>query len=177
MLQPYPSVKKDEIDEDVLKAMDWIKSIIVGLRTLRSEMNINPGKVFRVLGKSGSVAAKNEFLAHQSMIEKLAKIQFSSWIDASETPSQCALVTVQDLDLFIPLQDIIDKDSEIKRLEKEIDKLDKDITICQSRLDNPGYVNKAPKAVVDKERERVKEMQEKREKARKSLDELKVQPS
>lgn len=172
MLQPYPEVKRDEIDENAIKVMNWLQSIIIGLRTLRSEMNINPGKVFRIVARTSSNTAKQDFGAYQSMIESLAKVKFSNWLAPTETPDNAAIVSVADLDIFVPLEDVIDKESEIKRLEKEIEKLQKDITVGRSRLDNPGYVQKAPAEVVAKERERVQAMEEKVAKAENSLKQL-----
>jgi valyl-tRNA synthetase len=99
-------------------------------------------------------------------------VKFSNWLASDETPDNAAIVSVTDLDIFVPLEDVIDKESEIKRLEKEIEKLQKDITVGRSRLDNPGYVQKAPAEVVAKERERVQAMEEKVAKAERSLEQL-----
>lgn len=164
MLQSYPPVNQNKIDEAALTHMEWIKSIIIAIRTLRSEMNINPGKVFRVLGKTGSDAAKKDFEENLTLITTLAKITFDGWMSPSDTVENCAVTSVKDLDLVIPLEDLIDKESEIKRLEKEIEKLNKEITVCETRLNNPGYVQKAPVDVVAKERERLAAMLEKLEK-------------
>jgi valyl-tRNA synthetase len=59
------------------------------------------------------------------------------------------------VEVFIPLEGLIDKESEIKRLNKEIEKLMKEIELCQQKLNNPNYVNKAPKDVVEKEQARL----------------------
>lgn len=172
MQQPYPAVNKNEIDDNALATMERIQSIIIAIRTLRSEMNINPGKVFRILCKTTSSSAKQDFEANLTLIQTLAKVTFDRWMSPEETLENCAVTSVRDLDLIIPLEDLIDKESEIKRLEKEIEKLSKEIAVCRSRLDNPGYVQKAPAEVVAKEKERMASMEEKLEKNKSNLEKL-----
>lgn len=172
MQQSYPSVNKYAIDDHAVVTLEWIQSIIIAIRTLRSEMNINPGKIFCILGKTTSSSAKHDFEANLTLIQTLAKVTFDRWLLSKEALENCAVTSVKDLDLIIPLEDLIDKESEIKRLEKEIEKFSKEITVCRSRLDNPGYVQKAPAEIVAKERERLETMLEKSKKLEDSLEKL-----
>lgn len=155
MMQSYPKVQDNLIDEQAVITMEWIQSFIVSIRTIRSEMNVNPGTAFKVLCKTSNAAIKAEIEKNLGTIQTLAKIESLTWLAADATPPVSATTLVKNVEIFIPLAGIINKDNEIKRLQKEIEKLDKEIVSGQTRLNNPGYVNKAPAEVVAKEQQKV----------------------
>jgi len=157
MLQSYPNVDFSGVDEKAISTMEWIQSFIVAIRTIRSEMDLKPSTTFTVLCKSSNEAIKNDIQAHLEIIQTLAKVSSLTWIDSATTPPASATALVKEVEIFIPLAGLIDKESESKRLQKEIDKLNKEIEGCQRKLDNPNYVSKAPPEVVQKEQQRLNE--------------------
>lgn len=172
MLQNYPEVKKDCIDEQAVLVMEWVQSFIIAIRTIRSEMNVNPGAVLNVLCKTHNTSLKAVIQAHLDTIQTLAKIGSLTWLDHDATPPVSATALVKDVEIFIPLAGVINKDNEIKRLQKEIEKLNKEIESGQGRLNNPGYTSKAPAEVVAKERQKVETAISARQKLENNLVEM-----
>ena len=106
------------------------------------------------------------------MIQSLARINTSAWAKNSDQLAATAMKILGDLEIHIPLADLIDKDEEIKRLNKEIAKLDIEIEKFQAKLQNEGYVNKAPAAVVEQERQRLAAALDTKEKLQSSIRRL-----
>lgn len=156
MLEPYPQSDEKRIDEDAVKELEWIKNVIIAVRTIRSEMNISPAKSLPVLLRKGSNSDKKFYEAHQHLLFTLAKFDSAKWLDATERPPQSAAAFVGELEIFIPLSisigSFINKEEESARLNKEIAKLKKDLTLVENKLKNPQFVDKAPAAVVAKVR-------------------------
>ena len=90
---------------------------------------------------------------------QLARIEDIRWLNESEQAPEAATALVGDMKVLVPFGAFIDKDAEIKRLQREMDKLGKDLERTSSKLSNANFVDKAPAAVVDKERLRLAEMQ------------------
>ncbi len=91
-------------------------------------------------------------------LKTLARLESITWLDGAEAP-ESATALVGDMKLLIPMAGLIDKDAELARLNREIDKLGKDLDKCQTKLANPSYVERAPAEVVAQERVRVAELQ------------------
>ena len=90
---------------------------------------------------------------------QLARIESISWLSDSDTPPDAATALVGDMKVLIPFGAFIDKEAEIKRLQREMEKLQKDLDRTNGKLANPNFVDKAPADVVDKERQRLVEME------------------
>lgn len=159
MLSPYPQADKQLIDHDAVYALEWLKSVIVSIRTIRSEMNIAPGKMLPILLRKGTETDKTYYHAHQHLLFTLAKLESAQWLDAHITPPQSATAFIGELEIFIPLAGLINKEEEVARLNREISKLQKDHVGIQNKLANPQFVDKAPADVVAKERERLKNIE------------------
>jgi valyl-tRNA synthetase len=173
MLQPYPQTNASAIDKNLEHEIDWLKLFIIGIRNIRGEMNISPAKQFTVILHKGSTEDRARVERNHRFLMALAKLSDIIWLESNATIPPSATALVGDLELLIPLSDLIDKDAEIKRLSKEIEKLTLDLTKSASRLDNPNYVAKAPADVVAKERSRVAEMQIAEKRLREKLTEIK----
>ncbi|MFW3615046.1 valine--tRNA ligase [Billgrantia antri] len=159
MAQPWPQPENDKLDEAATRDIEWLKGVIVAVRNVRAEMNIAPGKPLDVLLTKGSAADRERLEANRLFLSKLAKLASATWLD---DPSQAPLSATQlvgDMEVLVPMADLIDKDAELARLTKEIDKQDKLIGGIEKKLSNESFVAKAPEAVVDKERGKLKEYQ------------------
>ncbi len=152
MLQAYPMLDETLVNDAAVTELTWVQNIIVSIRTLRSESNIPPSKALNVLLKKGSTLDKERIESHKKLIMTLAKIEKISWLGDSDSHPECLTTFVQDLEILIPMEGIINKEEESKRLEKEIGKLKKDIERAEAKLHNPNFVDKAPPEVVDKEK-------------------------
>lgn len=160
MLQPWPKSESRLLDEAAIADIEWLKKIILSIRQIRGEMNVNPGKIIPLLLRKGQSEDKQRLTSNQNLLMRLARLESIVWLDENTSPPPAAAALVDELELFIPLAGLIDKDAELERLQKELNKLIKELEAINSRLNNPNYVEKAPAAVVDKERQRALEMRE-----------------
>ncbi|MBX3708786.1 MAG: valine--tRNA ligase [Gammaproteobacteria bacterium] len=158
MLEHYPQVEEKFFDENAMKELEWLKNIIVAIRTLRSEMNVPPGRLLSILLRKGSNFDKTNYATHQHLLFSLAKLECVNWLEQNAIPPQSTAAFVGELEIFIPLAGLINKDEEAARLNREMAKLKKDLAIIENKLKNPQFVDKAPAEVVDKERVRLQEI-------------------
>jgi valyl-tRNA synthetase len=158
MLQPYPVADAMRIDTQAEADIEWLKLAIVGVRNIRGEMNIGPGKEIPLLLRNGSAADRERVATNEQFLKKLAKLSSIAWLDAGAAAPMSATQLAGDIELLVPMADLIDKDAEIARLDKEIEKLAKQIDQLRGKLGNEGFVAKAPAEVVAKERERLAAM-------------------
>jgi len=159
MLEAYPQVENDKQDDIAEKELEWLKNIIVSVRTIRSEMNISPAKNLAVLFRKGTQTDKDNVNKHQHLLFPLAKFATLEWLSAETTPPPSATAFVGELEIFLPMAGFIDKKEEAARLQKEIAKLKKDWELVGGKLQNPNFVDKAPADVVAKERARFEEIE------------------
>ncbi len=159
MHQPYPAYDAAMVDAAASAEMEWAKSFILGVRKIRSGMNIAPGKPLPVLLQNGSSQDTAWVEKHQRFLTSLARLESITVLDADAQAPESATALVGDMRVLIPMAGLIDKDAELARLDKEISKLSADLERNRSKLANSSFVDKAPAAVVDKERARGDEMQ------------------
>lgn len=159
LLQPYPKFNSQLKNEAIEAECDWVKNLIVGIRTVRSEMNIPPSKMISLYLNKGTEKDRTRFAKNETMIKTLAKCDQATWLSASEAPPESATALIGELELLIPLAGLINKEEESKRLDKEIVKLQKETERIEAKLNNPNFVDKAPSDVVIKEREKFKELE------------------
>ena len=158
MSQPYPKAKSEEIFHQALQEMEWVKSFINGVRQIRSQMNIAPGKPLKVLLQNYTERDQERVENHGGYLGALARLEDIHFVAAGETAPESATALIGELKILIPMAGLIDKEAELLRLSREIDKMAKDLEKCQTKLANPSYVERAPADVVEKERQRVKEL-------------------
>jgi valyl-tRNA synthetase len=159
MNQPFPLADHDLIDDEAEAELEWVKTFISGVRKIRSEMDIAPGKALPVLLQNASQKDRDIFNSNQTFINTLAKLESSRWLDNDASAPKSAMALVGEMQILIPLAGLIDKEAELARLEKEMTKLAANLEKGRAKLQNPNFVDKAPAAVVDKERQRVEEME------------------
>ncbi|MBD3896665.1 valine--tRNA ligase [Halomonas sp. ML-15] len=159
MNQPWPVAEQDKIDEQATHDIEWLKGVIVAVRNIRAEMNIAPGKPLDVLLTKGGAADQARLTANRLFLAKLAKLESITWLDNPDEAPLSATQLVGEMEVLVPMADLIDKDAELARLTKEIDKQDKLIGGIEKKLGNESFVAKAPEAVVDKERGKLADFQ------------------
>ena len=159
MLQDYPRSDNAWVDVDSAHSIDWLKEFIMGVRKIRSEMDIAPKQGLNVLCQQASESDLKQIKIHQAALKKLAKIEGIDILGDEEAP-EAALALVGEMKVLIPLAGLIDKDAEIERLSKDISKLEINIGKTRAKLANPGFTDKAPAAVVEKEQQRMQEQEQ-----------------
>ncbi len=160
MTQPYPISDSNKIDTSAEADIEWLKTLVMGIRRIRSEMNIAPGKMVPLMLENWSEQDKFRFERNTVFISQLAKLETISWLSASDTAPEAATALAGEMRILIPLANLIDKDAEIERLTKEITKLKTNLEKTQARLNNPGFADKAPVKVVEQARLQAKEQEQ-----------------
>jgi valyl-tRNA synthetase len=158
MSQPYPVADESKVDAAVVAEMDWVMEFIAGIRSIRSQMNIPPKKQLPVILKDSQQQDLNRVENNREFLSRLANLESIELLDGDAPAAATALVG--KMEILIPLEGLIDKDAEIQRLDKEITKLKKVIKQSSGKLSNENYTAKAPAEVVQKERDKLAEMEQ-----------------
>ncbi|TDY01639.1 valine--tRNA ligase [Thiohalophilus thiocyanatoxydans] len=159
MTQPYPEADDGKIDHAAVEEMEWVKQFIVGIRQIRSGMDIKPGKPLPVILQHYSDQDKARVERNHHYLQNLARIESIDWLPDDKEAPESATALVGEMQILIPMAGLIDKDAELARLNKEIDKLESDAKRVEGKLGNASFVDKAPEAVVQKERDKLKDIQ------------------
>lgn len=129
----------------------------MGIRRIRSEMDIKPGQVLDILLQNWSDTDKTQYETTEKEIQSLAKVGTVTWLAKDTTAPESATALVGEMQILIPLAGLIDKDAEIARLSKEIEKIEKNLAGVESRLNNPAFVEKAKPEVIETARKQAEE--------------------
>ncbi|OGT43225.1 MAG: valine--tRNA ligase [Gammaproteobacteria bacterium RIFCSPHIGHO2_12_FULL_40_19] len=149
MLQPYPSVDSQKINSGADHAIAWVQKIVTLIRNVRGEMFVSPAKKISVIFKNGSAHDKLCTDKYAHYLKTLAKIDNLTWHTAENEMPACATAISDELEIHIPLSGLIDKNAELTRVKKEMEKLEKSKVQMSGRLNNTSFVEKAPVEVVD----------------------------
>jgi valyl-tRNA synthetase len=159
MLQPYPQADETLIDLAAEEELEWVKTFVIGIRRIRSESDIAPGKPLPLLLQNTSDQDRQRFANNESFIMTLAKLESVNLLANHDEAPESSIALVGEMKLLIPLAGLIDKVAETARLNKEIGKLNSNLDKSNAKLSNPKFLDKAPRAVVEKEQARVSEME------------------
>jgi valyl-tRNA synthetase len=148
----WPALDASLIDEAATAEVGWVVELITGLRSLRAETNVPAGaKVPALLiGATKETAIRLE--RYQAEIDRLARLDYS--VVAEEAPAGSVSFVLGEAIVAIPLEGVMDIGAERARLAKEIARCTKEIDTVNRKLDNPGFVAKAPPEVIEEQRER-----------------------
>jgi len=151
---------------------ETFKEIVYKIRNVRGEMNIPPDKKASVVFKTGSADLAELVRRDTVHIQALAKVH-NVIIDAQYVPDNTdASAVLKDLEMYIPLKELIDFDKERARLEKEISRMEGELKRVDAKLSNESFVGKAPAEVIDKEKAKRDEFVQVLEKLKESLGKL-----
>ncbi len=150
MTQDYPVADPSRIDNNALGDIEWLKGVIVGIRNIRGEMDISPGKPIPVFLHNGSDEDKKRFESNKAYISALAKLESMEWLTGEAPLSATQLVG--SMEVLVPMAGLINVEAEVARLTKELDKAAKEIGRLNGKLNNEKFVGNAPDDVVAKEK-------------------------
>jgi len=157
MLAPYPTADASGDDPDAVAEMEWVQQFILGVRRIKGEMNISPGKPLPVLVANAGERDRRWLDIARPYLDFLARTESITVLDDEAEAPESAIALVGDMKVLIPMAGLIDKEAELARLGKEIGRLRADIERIEQKLGNPSFVDKAPPSVVQKERDRLTE--------------------
>ncbi|MEY1662816.1 valine--tRNA ligase [Isoalcanivorax beigongshangi] len=157
MLQPFPLADEALLDAGAERDIQWLKDVISAVRNIRGEMRIAPGKELDLLMQHGDSEDRRRADQQQTLLCKLARLSSVTQLADDQEAPPSATQLVGRLELSVPMAGLIDKDAELDRLQKEIERLNKEVSRGEQKLNNPSFADKAPEAVVAKEREKLDE--------------------
>jgi valyl-tRNA synthetase len=147
MVEDYPNSKDFMVDQPVLDQMDWLIAFVVSVRQIRSEMNISPKIKIPVLLQDASNEDLDLIKRSKIYITNLAGISEIKTID--EKPPTAAIALLKGMKILIPLEGIINIESERERCEQKLNRIKKELHSMKNRLKNKEFIAKAPKDVVE----------------------------
>ncbi len=172
VVSEYPQVNKGRMDEKLDDAFHRIMDMITAIRNVRAEMNIPPAKKAIVFYRTADTELKKMIEKNSHAVKFLAKLQELKFFAEQGKPQDSMAEVSGNVEIFIELKGLIDINKEKERLTDEIAKAENIITRLQAKLNNENFVNRAPEAVVNKEKEKLKGMTEKLEKLKINLENL-----
>lgn len=154
MLQPLPDADAFPVDADAELELEWVRSFILGIRQIRGEMDISPGKSLPVLLLDADSSDRARLAKHELYLRNIAKLDSIELLDSGAEPPTSATALLGRMKLLVPMAGLIDVTAERARLQKRMDRTAADLKKVSGKLGNENFVARAPDAVVAQERER-----------------------
>ncbi|MFT5393932.1 MAG: valyl-tRNA synthetase [Gammaproteobacteria bacterium] len=168
MLAPYPPIDAQAQDPQADQEIKWLKGFVLGVRQIRSETGVKPSRQLEVILENGTDIDRERLGRQLPLLSSLARITSVTWVGVGDEVPQSAMALLGELRIHLPLAGLIDIDAEMARLGKELERQHKDLAKSDAKLASANFVERAPAAVVEKERTRATEM-------RLSIDQLEGQ--
>ena len=169
MISKWPEYDPTLSFADEEAQMEKIMDAIRAIRNRRAEMNIPPSKKSKVYVET---AFFDVFAVGSEFIKRLAYASDVEIADAFGDLGNTVTIVTNDAKIYIPLGDLVDFEAEAKRLQKELAAAEDKLAFINKKLDNPGFVNKAPEKVVQQNRDEAAKLTEKIANLRSSLENL-----
>jgi len=160
------------IDPDAEADVEWLKGVILAVRSARTELQLAPGKQMPLLVQGADAADRERLERFNALIRRLARLESIRTVDEDHDPAECAVQITGQMRLLIPLTGLIDMAEERARIEKLLERERKGLEQAEHKLANERFVANAPTAVVDKERSRLVEHRRKAEELQTQLERL-----
>ncbi len=172
MVQAFPQVDAAWIDEEAEQRMTLVMDVIRSIRNIRSEMNLPPSQELTaiIIPKAGTI--ETQLRTHEGFVRRLARVGELRYQQEGERPRGAALAVVDGAEVHVPLAGLVNLTEETKRLEKEIGKVTNEMAGVQRKLGDAKFIDRAPEEVVEKERDRAAQLEEKQQSLQRSLERL-----
>ncbi len=159
IVSEWPVPDKKYLNDTAELNLLLIQQIIGAIRNIRGEMNVPPQKQAHVLISSSSEEQLQLIRSNQIYITTLARLAGLELGKNLAKPRFAASAVVADVEIFMPLEGLIDFEVEKKRLSKEITRLEQQIQAIRKKLDNQDFIAKAPTEVIDREKQKINDFQ------------------
>ncbi|WP_107950624.1 valine--tRNA ligase [Lysinibacillus parviboronicapiens] len=169
----WPTVRTDLHFADEADNMKLLMDIIRSVRNIRAEVNTPMSKKVPLFISAKDAATVTILEANKAYLEKFCNPEPLTIGEGLEAPDQSMTAVVTGAELFLPLVGLINLEEEIVRLEKELEKWAKEVKLVSGKLSNEKFVSKAPEALVNAEREKLADYEDKHAVVLKRLEELK----
>jgi valyl-tRNA synthetase len=159
MLAAWPKGDLAQSDTDAENDIEWLKTVISAVRAIRSEANIAPGEALEVLLGKASARDEENLEKHRQSLEKLAKVKSARVLKVTEEQPPALTALAGTLEVMVPMAGVVDVDKELARLNKELERMMADQARTSAKLQNSNFVDRAPEAVVAKEKQKLGELE------------------
>ncbi|MDD4862674.1 MAG: valine--tRNA ligase [Alishewanella agri] len=160
MLATYPVYQAELVDETAQADLEWLKAVITAIRNVRGEMNIAPSKPLAVLLRNLNAEELRRLEQNRNFLLVMAKLDSLEVLAADAKAPASATQLIGSMDLLIPMAGLIDKAAELGRIAKQLEKTQQELSRVAGKLNNEGFVAKAPEAVLEKERAKLAELEQ-----------------
>ena len=174
MLQPFPMVNELAFDCEAEREIGWLKEVIIAVRNIRAEFNIAPSKGLELLFRNINEADQKILEKQTALLCAMAKLDSAKVLPEGEKAPLAVAKLVGNTELLVPMAGFINKETELARLTKEIEKYQNEVKRIESKLSNESFVAKAPEVVIEKERAKMAEYQSGLEKIREQYKAIEV---
>ena len=173
MKADFPEPAEEFISDEKEAAMESIQQTIVAIRSIRSDMNIPDEKEVKVMINVSGEKLRETLEKNTGLFQELSKVGEIKVASEIERPSHAARRVLEDLEVLVPLEGLIDIEKERKRIREEVEKLEDQLETSNQKLNDEDFLSKAPKEIVDKEKEKAEEFKDKRDRLLSNLEVLK----
>jgi len=153
MLQAFPEAGK--IDEQAEEEIGWLQKVLQGIRNIRAELNVSPGKVLEVTFQAGTASDRDRQARLATLLTGVGRINLNQWLEEDADTSEYSVALVSDLKVLVSLKGLVNLEDELARLGKLLDREQTDLKKSQGKLGNSRFVDNAPAAVVEQEQQRL----------------------
>ena len=155
MLKDFPEYDASQVDEKALKEQEFLKSFIIAVRNIRAEYNLSPTHKLSALliSSNGDDRIAEDNFRNLAQLASLESV--SSLAKDAERPFAASRLLNADTEVLVPLKGVVDKDQELRRIDKEVEARKNDVARGEKKLSNQAFVGKAPAEVIEKERQKL----------------------
>jgi valyl-tRNA synthetase len=169
----FPQPDSSKIDPVATAEMDWVKTVITGVRNIRGEMNISPSKPLPILLRNASPEDIAMLEQNRAYLDKFGRFESVQVLSDEDEAPESATALVGAMRVLVPLGAFIDAEAEVNRLKRELEKAQKEWEGVNTRLSNPAFVDKAPEQVIEKAREQLAGAERKKVALQEQIDRIK----
>ena len=172
MLAQYPVADQAKINEQAEADMQWLQGLIGAVRNIRGEMGLGNARLLPVLLQNTTDAEKAQIARIEPLFKALAKVESITFLTDAEQPPLSSSSVVGHVSVFVPMKGLIDPKAELGRLQKDLDKVQKQHDQIATKLGNEGFVAKAPAAVVEGEKVKLAEFADQLAKIKANMEQI-----
>ncbi|WP_168399578.1 valine--tRNA ligase [Acinetobacter indicus] len=172
MLAQYPVADQALVNEQAEADMQWLQGLIGAVRNIRGEMGLGNARLLPVLLQNTTDAEKAQIARIEPLFKALAKVESITFLADGEQPPLSSSSVVGHVSVFVPMKGLIDPKAELGRLQKDLDKVQKQHDQIATKLSNEGFVAKAPAAVVEGEKVKLAEFADQLAKIKANMEQI-----
>ncbi len=168
----FPKENVDLFNQEVEEKVEILKDVIYHIRNIRGEMHIPPSQKVEVIIFCENEETESFLKNYRNYLIQLALIKKLKFSKSRKRPPASATAIVRGIEIYVPLEGLINFEEEEKRLNKEVAKVEKQLTFIRKKLTNEDFLHKAPREIVEKENQRYQELLEKQKKLKEGISRL-----